>query len=179
MVHPHIDLLRPALAAGLEWLYETEQPPGAVLSHHGVDLRVPEANRRLSLVPSGYRSLPVVVVEVLEKTYEPRTGPQYPRLTNGLERGEIAQIVQVIESLGCTVDTIWNARPGSSSGSIGLLAPAGPSLRPVQAYRRHCPTHRTVFCGHSPERGGHNCSWYRDGRALVVEPTVPTAALEG
>jgi hypothetical protein len=169
-----VGLLRPYLAAGLTWLYETEQPEGAIMQHHGATMWAPEINRSVQLCPVAWSGLPVIVVEVA------RTVRRWPdaslasdrhyEIANGYTAGELERIVGLVQDLGRGVADFWNGHPGCASGSIALTDKAGPSAGPVHRYLAHCPTHDTVFCGHK------GCTWYRDGRALVVPPTPPEAS---
>jgi hypothetical protein len=168
-----VNLLRPALAAGLTWLYETEQPTDGVQHHLGVTVYSDAVNRSVSLVPSGLggaaAGLPVIVVEVVHKVYRwpAALDDRCWELANGYTEGELQRIADVVRDLGRDVIETWNGRPRSDSGSIALADPAGPSIVPVHNYLRGCPTHHTVFCSHD------GCTWYRDGHARVVMPTPP------
>lgn len=157
-----------ALTAGLKWLFETEQPEGAMASHHGEDVRDQDGNRRYSFVPRGSRSnrAPVVVVNVLDKKYEERD--QYRELANGLDEGEMDAVAADLEALGYTVIDRWNGSTGGETGSLALEGSAHPSLLAAVALQQAGCTnkgdeHKTgsVFCG---------CGWAVTGRQQLVRP---------
>jgi hypothetical protein len=157
-----------ALAAGLRWLYDTEQPVGAILHHSGVILRSAD-NRTFGFVPSGARQRPVVVVDVTKVEWIDRGPYEFKEPANPLEPGELEALAEQISALGFEVDGTWNGHPGIA-GSIGLKRTANPSLlAAVDVYLAGCQEHpnRSVFC---------DCGWYSAGRALVVPPTVPATA---
>lgn len=148
------------LAAGLTWLYDTDQPDGAILQHHG--LSNGDQHRGYRFIPQGYGARPVVVVDVIEQEWD-GTGDSY-RCLNSLGRGEAADLAALIDSFGVPVASRWNGAPGSVTASIGLELPARPSLvAAVSRYRAGCSIHDDVFC----DRDG--CTWYRDGRQRVVD----------
>lgn len=162
------------LAAGLDWIYHVEQPDGAIPCHHGYGTRL--GDRRIRFVGQGYRGLPVVVVDVAEPVYE---GPPHRRrLTNPLDGyAEAERFSAAIIGLGYDVESRWNWM--GETGSLGLTRPAHPSLLAGLArYTAQCPTHRTVFCGGwmAPREDQKDCTWLRDGAALVIEPTWPAPA---
>jgi hypothetical protein len=159
------DLLR-APRIGLRWLYEVEQPEGALLQHHGVSLAAPEANRRLSFVPAGFGGGVVAAVDVALIGWKQLR--KYKVATNPLEPGELADLSAMLNALGAEVVRTWNGHPGTT-GSLALHQPAHPSLRAaVDRYRAGCPDHpaKHVFC---------ECGWYQAGRRLLIEPE-PAAA---
>ena len=153
----------PTIAAGLRWLYETEQPDDAVLQHHGLPLPAVE-NRRFSFCPRGWAGHVVVVVEVAKvewgRPYEPPRNPLAP--------DELDALTAALANFGARVVSTWNGHP-AVTGSLALARRANPTLRAsVQRYFDQCPRHRTVFCG-----SNFGCTWYRDGYARVVKPTAP------
>lgn len=110
--------LRALLRAGVAWLYETEQPNGAEVSHFGASVRA--NNRFVQFMPEGGRPEgsrgPVIVVNT-------RDGDEV-----GLRAGEIDGVVDVLHELGVQVSETWNGAPGCETGSIQLVNPAHPSL---------------------------------------------------
>ena len=150
--------MKPFLKAGLAWLYETVQPPGAILQHHGVSS--PRAGgRSYGFVPVGAGSRPVVIIRVAQ----PRRHPDDGTLLNPLSRVEVDAVAAEIAKLGYDVADVWNGA-GHDTGSFGLSGPAHPSLvAAVDRYRAGCPEHpqQNVFC---------DCGWYQQGNALVVGP---------
>ncbi|MEU9405556.1 hypothetical protein AB0E08_07615 [Streptomyces sp. NPDC048281] len=157
-----------ALAAGLTWLFETEQPKGAMSSHLGESVRDQDGNRLYRFVPRGSGSgrVPVVVVNVLNKKYGDRS--QHSELINGLEADEMDAVAADLEALGYTVIDRWNGAPGGESGSLALEGTAHPSLLAAVNLRGDGCTnngdeHQTgsVFCG---------CGWAVTGRQLLIRP---------
>lgn len=157
------------LTAGLAWLYDTEQPDGANLQHHGVRL-AGEDNRSFSFVPmgTGYRA-PVVVVDVIKVEWIDNGPNQHKTPANPLLPDELAELSATLTALGADVDHTWNGHP-QITGSVGLKGPAHPSLLAAVAnYRAGCQEHpvESVFC---------DCGWARVGRALVVPPAIAVPA---
>lgn len=160
------------LAAGLAWLYETEQPPGAIPDHHGYSCSA--GDRRYRFCPAGARSLPVVVVDVRHPRYD--TGKLDRVLLNPLGGApEMDALVAAIEALGVVVADRWNGEAHHETGSLGLAERAHPTLLAgLRRYRAGCPDHRTVFCGGwRASKGQEDCTWLRDGSALMVLPDWP------
>jgi hypothetical protein len=152
-----------ALAAGLRWLYETEQPDGAALQHHGVTLAV-DGNRWFRFLPSGDHREVIVVVNVAEVEW--RDVDSWTKAPmNPLELGELAKLASELDTLGAHVVDVWNGHPGIT-GSLRLARPAHPSLlSAVDRYHAGCPEHpkRGVFC---------DCDWYAKASALIVQPVL-------
>jgi hypothetical protein len=145
------------LQRGLRWLYNTPQPDGAVLSHHGVILRTPVENRNIRLIPLPDGSGPIVVLEVARVRYDPEDGTP----TNPLAPGELEAFAGALTDLGHEVIATWNGHPGAS-GSARLARPAHPTLTAaVGHYLAGCPEHpeKSVFCC---------CGWLRSD--LVRRP---------
>ncbi|MER7707174.1 hypothetical protein ABTX81_30275 [Kitasatospora sp. NPDC097605] len=148
------------LTAGLAWLYDTEQPDGAILQHHGAHLGT-HGNRRYSVTPTGAVDLPVLVVDIADPDFDFQR--QAPR--NVLAPGELAVLAAALTRLGAEVRTTWNGT--GITGSVGLRRPAHPTLvAAVDRYRARCPTHHSVFCGREQA-----CTWYATGNALITRPT--------
>lgn len=149
------------LAAGLEWLYSTGQPDGAVLQHHGTTLQ--GGDRYYQFCPQSAFQRPVVVVHVAAPEWS--EGVRDRVLLNPLAPNELADLAAAVELLGFEVATAWNGHPGPD-GSIGLRRPAHPSLLAALArYRTGCPEHprEGVFC---------SCGWYAAGNKLLVTPAT-------
>ena len=161
------------LRVALDWLYKTEQPPGAGLSHHGInsgDLpTIP--NRRINLIPVGDQSTPIVNIEVAHQVkisaFEVR---------NTLAPGELEEWADVIKDLGYDVAELFNS--GGAMGGIKLTERAHPSLvAAVQLHAQGCPEHPDganppgslggVFC---------RCGWWHEPASLLVPPTYPAPA---
>lgn len=154
-----LDMLRHVVAVSLDWLYDTEQPDGAILNHHGITpWRSEPANRYLEVCPRVKDDLPVLVLEVLHRDHH---GPA-SRPRNTLERGELEQLATIVQELGEPVLDIWNGHP-ATTGSVQLARPAHPTLvAAVERYHRGCPDHTGgVFCG---------CGWYAVGNRLIRKP---------
>lgn len=149
-----------ALDRGLDWLLRTEQPEGAIVSHHGDSLKVAD-NRRLSFVPAGSADgrAPVIVLEVAAPRRR-ETSHARPLAQWGLAPHEMDQLAAMLAERGHTVTSTWNGFP-ASSGSVAL---GGESLHPTMAaalenYRLGCAMHGgTVFC---------NCKHWREGFARL------------
>lgn len=150
------------LRAGLAWLFETEQPDGAILQHHGL-IHDAEGDRRYCFVPEGAWNRPVVVIDIADPKW---SGPMTNRtLLNPLAPTELEQFAEAIAALGYPTAGTWNGHPGPS-GSVSLSRTAHPSLlAAVNRYRAGCPAHpaRRVFC---------DCGWYRDGFSLLIQPAL-------
>ena len=161
MSHPHEAILR----AGLAWLFNTEQPDGAISMHHGET--APEVdNRTYRFCPAGVAAAAVVIVEV----------PHYKLVMPGyrpepaIEPGEMGKLVAAIEALDVRVASTWNGT-GFTTGSVGLVRPAGPSLAAaVRRYHAGCPDHDGNVFSHD------GCTWFVDGARLLVRPTWPVLA---
>jgi hypothetical protein len=109
----------------------------------------------------------VVVVNIQKPRYEERDGDIV--LANPLGESEMAEVAEALADMGVSVLDRWNGT--HETGSLSLAETAHPSLlAAVRRYHDTCPEHRTVFCGHGSGQGGHDCSWYRRGAALLVQP---------
>lgn len=163
--------LRPIVAGGLRWLYDTSQPPQAILQHHGATLWTPAINRNVQLVPSGWKGCVVVVLGVSRQRWGAPTATTAAPLLNGLQDNELVLFADLVAELGRKVIHDWNGAEGMDSGSLALADPAHPALlAAVTRYHAGCGTHHTVFCSRE------GCDWYRDGYAMVVKPEVAEAA---
>jgi hypothetical protein len=161
------DLLADSLAAGLRWLYDTEQPDGALLRTGGPILRTDD-NRTLGFAPVSALLRPVVILDVTKVEWIDRGPYDLKEPANPLAPGELEALAERIVALGFDISGTWNGHPGIT-GSVGLKRPAHPSLlAAVELYRAGCPEHpqRSVFC---------DCGWYAAGHALITQP--PAAAV--
>lgn len=153
---------RMTLVAGLHWLFDTEQPEGAVQPHHGVVLPAVD-NRQFGFIPAGWSRRAIVTVDVAKVRYD---GDGMP--TNPLRPDELHDLTEQLATLGADVVETWNGHP-SITGSLALSRPAHPTLlAAVALYRAGCPTHPRVgvFC---------DCGWFAAGDALVARPSVPSS----
>lgn len=149
-----------ALDRGLDWLLRTEQPDGAIVSHHGDCLTVQD-NRRLSFVPAGSHSnrAPVIVLEVAAPRRR-ETSHERPLSHWGLAPGETYDLVKRLQDRGHGVTGTWNGFPATSV-SVAL---GNDRLHPTMAaalenYRLGCAAHGgSVFC---------NCPLWREGFARL------------
>lgn len=166
MPAPPDHLVRQVLAAGLGWLFDTVQPEGAILQHHGTG-SPGYTGRRYRFCPDGLEHGCVVVVEG-----SPAINAD--GLIDPMTAAEVDTITRLLAELGRPVWRPWNGA-GLHTGSFALDGWAHPSLRQALArYRAGCPTHDgDVFCGRSHH--SDPCTWYADGHRLVVEPTWPAA----
>ena len=107
MIESSMEPLRSTLDAGLRWMFDTEQPPAAILQHHGTSLACPN-NRRLRFCPVGWGGHPVVVLNVRRVQYgPPGLGPRNP-----LAAGELELLMEAIERSGASeVVSTWNGHP--------------------------------------------------------------------
>ncbi|WP_435111613.1 hypothetical protein [Nocardiopsis synnemataformans] len=155
--------IRQALAAGLRWLYDTPQPDGAILQHHGEGLYLPDANRSLAFIPAGWDGKVVIVVNVARAGWKPERNELTPAHMIGPT--EIDEVTAMLADLGARVVHTWNGHP-SDTGSLALERPAHPTLlAAVNRYRKGCPDHpeKSVFC---------KCGWYERGNKKVAVPVL-------
>jgi hypothetical protein len=160
--------LEDALAVGLHWLHEVEQPDDAVLQHHGAFMLAGRSRtfpaiarpRLLRFVPLARDGRAVVVVTIAKNEYDGEGNVLHRLLPE-----ELAVVTGMIESLGGAVEFSWNGHP-AETGSLALKRPAHPTLvAAVERYHKGCPEHpkEGVFCG---------CSWYQRGHSKLIPPTV-------
>ncbi|MEN4464291.1 helix-turn-helix domain-containing protein [Mycolicibacterium conceptionense] len=162
------DGLAPILASGLRWLYDTEQPRGALLRPGGVAL--PPVHGRWYIFAPGVRRPGAAIVVQAEIA-----GPSDLAKELDAELTELAALVTKLTG----VDARVTSTSGASVGRVDLDAAAHPSL--VDAVRRYlagCPTHRQHGCGHA-HGAQAPCRWYADGFARLVQPdrVLPHAAI--
>jgi hypothetical protein len=143
--------VKTAVVHGIAWLFDMEQPEGAVISPHGLAVSVPDERRTVRFLPRGSHGYPVIVL-----THE---DPNLP-----LRLNEVESLGQWCQRLRVTVRQTWNGHP-SSTGSVELFRSARPSLRQaVERYEEGCPQHAPALeC---------ECSWYTVGRACLRLPQV-------
>lgn len=141
-----------AVMNAIYWLFNWEQPDGAVIQHHGLtaSFTTEHGVRTIRAVPRGWSNKPVIVIET-------RTG-------DCLKPGEMESLAQQLTYQGHRPIHKWNG-DGFTSGSFAIEGAIEPTLlAAVDRYYAGCPTHRSVFCG------GDDCDWYRTGRALIRAP---------
>lgn len=155
---------RDVLAAGLAWLYDTAQPDGAILQHHGASLP-PVGNRRYRFIPAGWDGRAIVVVEVANVEWTTQGDQEV--VANPLEPDELDRLTADLADLGAEVIHTWNGHP-AITGSLALKRPAHPTLlAAVNRCRAGCPDHSGPLCSWA------GCRWYPDGYARVVMPALP------
>lgn len=160
------------LAAGLRWIFDTEQPDGAMVSYHGYSRLVDDVV--YGFCGRGADDLPVVTLNRLAPIYGDDD------LLNPLTSDELLPVPVLLLRLGHPANRFWNSADPAAlrgdTGSFGLAQPAHPSLiAALDRYRAGCPVHHTVFCG-AP--GQQECTWLRDGYARAVLPTWPVEVAE-
>lgn len=168
---PAPEAMTEVLRAALDWLYKTEQPPGAMLSHHGIgsaDLPT-MPNRRIDIVPRGANGGPILNIGVSRPV---KVGTYTVR--NPLAPGELDQWAEQIIDLGYDVTQTFSGSEGSASGGIELAKLPHPSILAATKLRAQgCLTHPKklgdreegdVFC---------NCGWQTEPSRLLVLPAWP------
>lgn len=157
-----------AIAAAVEWLYDTGQPELAVQHHLGPAPCV-LPGWSLSIIPAAVDNLPALVVESCPH-YRPGGNVEY------VHNAETEHAVEQIVRTGWPdlYATSWNG-DGFHTLSIGLTRPAEASLlAAVARYHKGCPVHHTVFCGSSFGEEQESCPWYAEGAAACIAPAWPT-----
>lgn len=151
---------RLVIAAGLAWLFDTTQPDGAIVSHHGVTVGV--GDRRYRFIPRGAEDRPVVVVDAVAVAGQD---------VAVLEPDELTELTGVLAELGHEVVDRWNGHP-AGTGSLALAGAVQPSLlAALDRYHAGCPDHGgSVFC---------DCGWFRAGYRLLVMPLTSGADRDG
>lgn len=159
------------LRVALDWLYKTEQPTGAGLSHHGIgSVNLPTIlNRRINLIPGCAPIINITVAHPVKiSTFEVR---------NPLAPGELDEWAEAIKDLGYDVAEVFHS--GGASGGIRLTEQAHPSLlAAVELYAKGCPTHPDGDSAPGPGLGGVfcRCGWWREQASLIVYPKYPDPA---
>ncbi|QYN17530.1 hypothetical protein [Amycolatopsis sp. DSM 110486] len=150
-----------ALETGLSWLYRTEQPPGGVITHHGI-ITGALNDRRYTFVPCGPKDLPLVIVNVVRREYD-----ENGFLLSALDENELEELTAILRMMGSfygyPVVERWNGHP-FETGTVQLGSPVHPTLlAAVNTYRAGCPAHPDagVLCA---------CGWYRDGYQRMTIP---------
>lgn len=158
---PLADPVKAAVRSLLAWLYDTVQPDGALVSHHGEVLAVGNLIIGAAADSAG---LPVIVVSVGKCRWD---GDDPDVLRNPLAGpAERDRYTALLGQLGHQVLDSWNWQPGACTGSLHLTRPAHPSLRAAQArYRAGCTEHpdKSVFC---------KCGWWVTGHQLLIKPCL-------
>lgn len=161
---PLSDQVREAVRALLTWLYDTVQPDGALVQHHGEPVGA-VGNRFISAAAAGNAGLPVLTVSVGDRRWDdddpdalrnPLAGP-----------ADRDRYIALVAELGHKVIGHWNWQPGGCTGSLHLQRAAHPSLLAAQArYRTGCPEHpgMNVFC--------RECDWWATGHGLLIKPSL-------
>lgn len=170
---PERAAMEQVLRVALDWLYKTEQPPGAGITQHGIgsgDLpTIP--TRRIGLLP-GHGDGPIISVRVAAPV---KVDTLHVR--NPLAPDELAEWAEVIRDLGYDVVEDWTTNTGGESGSIKLAESQHPSLSAAyQLYLTGCTTHTYDETNRNGEHGGSlcRCGWWRTPTSLLVHPTWPT-----
>ena len=151
------------LDTGLGWLYDTVHPDDAHVTHHGIVIRHPAANRIYGFIPKSALNRPVVVVDVAKVEWIDNGPNDLKTPANPLEPDEMKALAVELERRGFLVQGLWNGHPGIT-GSVGLDRPAHPTLlTAVQRYHHGCVIHpkRSVFC---------DCEHWRAEGARIVRP---------
>lgn len=150
------------LQAGLDWLYKTRQPEDAIV-HPLVGVNAPVVgDRRFGFIVHSYRSAPAITIAVAEPHYVPDGNDQ--KLTNPLQRGELAALAAHLEQAGHEVSGNWNGY--LEHGSVGLVKKAHRSLQAAaHRYMKGCPQHDgSVFCYND------GCPWLHNGASKLRLP---------
>jgi hypothetical protein len=152
--------MRHPIVAAVRWLYQTKQPDGAAVTHHGVRFKDPVVLHgvvcRVGVIPAGAGGYPVM-------TFSPMTDST----DLSREEGEAA-VRTAVQVAGCPDALPISAWRSTRGVSVSLSRFAGDSLlNAVATYRAGCPhegdDHDTgsVFC---------SCGWYSEAHAKLVWP---------
>lgn len=162
--------LEEALSASLRWIYETEQPEGALLSHRGwVHVLGRDA---LVFSGVGLNGLPFITLR--------RVGPKYDhefRVLNPLDVADLIQIPILLDRFGYPAVRYWDAadpsEPPGESGTFELAQLAHPTMvAAVERFDAGCLDHGgDISCG--SDTNHPTCMWWRDGYALAIKPVWP------
>jgi hypothetical protein len=162
-----MDELRQSLRVGLKWIWESDHPKGALISHHGIHADGQFWNGRvnMSICPQGYRAGAVVVFNLANR--QMKEWADHYELLNPFTKEEIDQLREAVSSCGSEVVDEWNG-VGSDTVSFSPARRAGKGVMAlVDKYHKGCQRtgkeHRTgsVFC---------KCGWFTGGEALVDKP---------
>jgi hypothetical protein len=132
MAIQHKPELVAALKTGIEWL-QSEQPPDALLSHHGLYLQDSAAKplqlTYIRIAPSSFRDdRPVIIFETAYGE-DFKTGASFQY---ALTAEDVTALETMITEAGGVIDHHWNGA-GASTVSFAIRNSAGPSV--MQAVR--------------------------------------------
>lgn len=145
--------VKTAIVQGVAWMYETQQPEGALLPAQGFVIPVPDEQRTVSLHPLGAHDRPVIVVA--------HTDPE-----QSLRRNEIKTLATWCQRMRISVRNVWEHHP-CHGGTVELGKRSHPTLAQAsRAYGDGCPEH-----GYRTDPA---CDWYTRGYALLRTPSLPT-----
>lgn len=157
--------LREVLGAALTWVTTTPQPVASILDQHGYGCPVGDRLIRVA-VPDD--RLPAIVAQVIDPGWD-SSRHEFERPYGGPD--EVALMVATLAAMNVRVTDTWNGTVGADTAGFRVDVPAHPSLlRARGRYRRRCPEHSSVFCGHVDR---HGCGWLADGMAAAVRPAWP------
>lgn len=198
----HVDAV---IAEGLRWLAADDQPPEALIQHHGkgghaggglgiqfaVNARVGPPQRGMFHVPRARRlaerphsrlSKSGVVIFHLGHTVDVEDLPhdQWDQYRSApFTKDEIDTLRERLVSHGAKLTDEWNGA-GLNTASFALASSnVSRSLgRATAMYHEGCPEHDTVFCGGwQASRGEENCTFMPAGFAALVPPSFPDVPL--
>lgn len=138
--------LEEGLERGLAWLFTTEHPEGATVSHLGASLLC-DGNRRLGFCPAGSQGRPTITLEVAHP--QPRRTPRWGEVSHvPLAPDELDRLSALLAARGYEEDHRWNGFP-ATTGSVAVAQELHPSMRAaLERYRAGCRVHHgSVFCG--------------------------------
>lgn len=161
---PTLTEMRKIMRAILVWLYQVEQPAGAMLSHHGASFTATK-HRRITLLARVSDGHPSVHIEAKQAV---RVGTYGVR--NPLGPDELDQWKQVAAEFGFTPHTSWNGHP-TAGGSFCLHEPPHPSLlAALELHAQGCTNPEHIDSG----KGGAlcPCGWWRPGAVLLKNPDI-------
>ena len=164
----HYDTLATAelVADGLHWLHDTVQPDTAIIDGRGAAALVAASNRIIRWVPLGWGWTAGVVIEVAHVHWGLGMGAPL----NPMPSDDVMRLTEDLRQHGSDIADIRCTTIGLSA-ALSLQRPAHPTL--CAAVRRHmsgCPLHHSRICDRPESRGGHRCTWYREGQRGVIWP---------
>lgn len=166
-----VNLVRQVLAAGLAWLFDTEQPPDALVRDGRLSTLVDGV--RFTFV-AGENGRAVLVVAVAEPRFE-RTGASARfgayRVTNPVNADLLAAIPRLLDELGHLVAQMWGSEQSTSYRLRGTVHPT--LVDAVQRFEGGCPAH-----GRITEWSAAGCGWLGHGTGQLVAPEWPAGAAE-
>jgi hypothetical protein len=149
--------LKTAMVYGLAWLYEIEQPPGAVVPPHGIEFELPEIRRTLRFVPRGTSDQPTVVLAVMHPRW--RDG----QCLNPLDREEQHALAAWCVRIHHRIRTPDPVNPGDSACLVLERHPHPSLCAAVRRYEDGCPDHGGAI-------RGCGCPWLSCGLDQVRYP---------